>query len=146
MSDIEYTDAKSLRDVTVGDYVFVVYQRTEGQIRRNDPKLCYPAKIVKKGRKYYYIEGTAYYWEPELPFDPDTGESHHKTWKTRSNGYGFDVYLSPAHYHQSETEIEEFKRLKSRIHRNSYGELIDIDHDLVMAIHSILDTNESRKQ
>lgn len=123
---------KTLKDLKVGDEVFVVqqksrYQKTEARTSTET--------ISKVGRQYaYFMDGR---WEQK--FCRETGQSAHKEWNTRANGHGFDVYLNEEDYHRKQFEAEEFKRLEARLVR--FSNLRHLPPDAVEQIHNILDAN-----
>ena len=74
----------SLKDLKVGDSVFVVQQQT-----RSCKEWRTSTEVISKvGTKYAYWKSH----HREYPFHKDTGISAHKELNTRANGYGFDVY------------------------------------------------------
>lgn len=124
----------SLRDLKVGDEVFVVNQKR----RHGGDRGTTNAKIVRVGRKYAYIKPYGY---AELPFCRESGYSvHTDDSNARVNGFGFDVYRSQADYEAEELAAAEFLRLQSRICFPFYG-LKKLPPDIVGAIHAALDTH-----
>ena len=119
------------RDLKVGDLVFVVHQHRRFQDRKQKTETL---PIIKMGRKYGYIEK----YGREAPFCLETGHSSHQESNVRSNGYGFDVYLTEAEYHQEQHDLKERSRLQPRL-VNSWGRLHDFRPEVIAKIHAILD-------
>lgn len=125
---------KTLRDLKVGDSVFVVHQR--GRWDPAEYKTAV-ATVVKVGRLYAYIEQGVY--SDLSPFCRDTGSSVHPgDGNVRSNNRGFDVHLSQQGYHESGQRSAEMARLTRRIIARM-GDLIQLPPEVVTAIHKLLD-------
>lgn len=122
----------SLRDLKVGDEVFVVNQKR----RHGDVRSTTNAKIVRVGRKYAYIKP---YGHAELPFCRESGCSvHTDDSNARVNGFGFDVYRSQADYEAEELAAAEFLRLQARI-CSPFNGLRKLPPGIVFDIHAVLD-------
>lgn len=122
----------SLRDLKVGDEVFVVHQsRLSGRERRTGI-----GTIARVGRKYAYVNA---YSLRESPFCRDTGCSvHPPDTNARANQCGFDVYRNEAEYRAEVHAVKEYERLQTRICSRFHG-LKKLPPDVVGAIHAILD-------
>ena len=123
--------AKTLRDLKVGDTVFVVHQllRTKKEHRTEEKT------VIKVGRQYAYLAGGYY----DMQFSRETGASvHPKDCNARANGYGFDVYLSRCDWEKLVADTEAKQRLQKRLVR-CYGTLVDLSPEVVGRIHAILD-------
>ena len=125
----------TLRDVGVGDTVFVVEQNDRYRQREGKPRKTSSQVVSRVGRKYAYIgEGHL-----EKKFDRETGISwHHPDHNARSNGYGFDVYVNEQEYVKDQHDKSEAKRLQERM-CDRLGRLYKFTPAVVDAIHEILD-------
>jgi hypothetical protein len=122
---------KTIRDLKVGDTVFVVWQ-----CRRGQPEERTSTETIRKvGRKYAYIER----YRREEAFFRDTGESWDGDSRTRINGYGFDVYPCEADYRRKQFELAEKARLSSRL-TDRWGRLVDLHPSIVDKLNDILDS------
>lgn len=122
---------KTIRDLKVGDTVFVVHQRRRGDKEFRTAEM----QIVKVGNKYAYLQGT---WA-ELSFHRDSGISNHpKDCNARNNGYGFNVYLCREDWEREESHKAEKYRLEKRL-ISTWNRLRDLPPSVVSSIHSILD-------
>lgn len=130
--------ASTIRELKVGDRCYVAYQLSRyGRASEQKRKQQY-VTISKVGRKY------AYFGDMRRPsrFCRDTGQSvDERDSNERSNGLGFDVYLTKELYDQFQYQSDERKRLASRlgIAYNTQKSLEKLSHDAVIAIHTILD-------
>ena len=122
---------RTFADLKPGDSVFVVHQLRRGKSERK----TLAATVEKVGRKYIHIQDG---WFCEK-FCKLTGRSAHSDCRTRSNGYGFDVYLCEADYLQEQHQQNEAVRLKTRLITGSWKELRKFDPNVVDAIHKTLD-------
>lgn len=113
----------------VGDTVFIVPQK------RGPQSIAGLQKVIKIGRKYGYVQG----YHDSVPFRLDNGESHSDDYRTRSNGYGFDVYFSEADYLAKKEAREQFARLCNRLYANTWKDIIGMSPQAVMSMHAILD-------
>ena len=93
----------SLKDLQVGDKVFVVRQKG----RRAVEEQTSFEVITKIGRKYGYIKSGS--------FSLDNGQSVHNESYVRINGYGFDVFSTEAEYRQQELVKEKIRNLETRL-------------------------------
>lgn len=125
-----------LKNIKVGDTVFVVYQKT----RYSAPKEPTLEMVVRVGKKYGYIKR----YGQEAAFYIDSGVSHHKDSNARANGYGFDVYASEEDYIKERHEADEFRRLQDRLCADRRGPLMSLPADAVQKIHAILDSIKER--
>lgn len=124
--------AKTIRDLKVGDTVFVVRQRRRGEKEHRTEELT----VEKVGRQYAYLDGGYY----DVPFCRDTGQSvHKKDCNARSNGYGFDVYLCRGEWEKMFIEKDAKQRLQKRLVKPHWGGLVDLAPEVVDRIHAILD-------
>lgn len=119
-----------------GDLVFVVPQ----QRRYAAPVVPFTAPITKMGKKYGYIAR----FSNDLPFNLETGCSHHTDSNARSNGFGFDVYLDEAEYHNEIIKEQEHKRLADRLIKYP-NRLIDMSQECVQKMHQVLDEHKEGK-
>jgi hypothetical protein len=126
---------KTLRDLKVGDMVFVIQQ--VGRNQKESDRRRATHTISKVGRDYGYFTST---YNHEYKFSLDTGHSYHKEGNERANGFGFDVYLTESAYEQELFEKEEFKRLVKRL-RTTFGVIKTLPHEVVEGFHKILDTH-----
>jgi len=126
----------ALRDLKVGDEVFVVHQRSRNQKERRQES----GFVVRVGRKYAYIESKELHIAPVCR---DTGCSVHvpDNNNARINGYGFDVYRNEAEYQRERTESSELKRLQDRLCARPYG-IKALPPDVVADIHAVLDAHK----
>lgn len=121
---------KRLKDLKVGDTIFVVRQQT----RSCKEWRTSTETVSKVGRKYaYWKSGHA-----EYPFHKDTGVSAHKELNERANGYGFDVYTCEEEWRAELHAQSEFKRLGDRL-CDRWGRLKPLPHEVVKLIHDMLD-------
>ena len=121
----------NLRDIKAGDTVFVVHQNQ----RRKSERCTETVSVSRVGLKYGYV---AVGYHGECPFDRKTGESHHKEWYSRANGFGFDVYHNEQEYQREQRAIERHAELSKRlVGRN--GRLIDLSPEAVIRIDDVLD-------
>ena len=121
-----------LKHIKAGDTVFVVYQRS----RLAPPNESEYKEVVRVGRQYGYIKR----YSLELPFHLDSGVSHHKNSNDRSNGYGFDVYVSEEEYRKERHEADELARLKKRLTGSTFTTfMMELSPEAVQQIHAILD-------
>lgn len=127
---------KTLRDLKVGDTVFVVQQASRGKTLRR----CSTEVITKVGRKYGYFGG-GNTWEQA--FQLSTGASYHgiEGHCTRMNGYGFDVYLCEADYLKEQHDEAKADRLRVRL-VDRLGRLVKLTPEVVTKIHAVLDEAE----
>ncbi len=125
---------KTFRDLKVGDEVFVVDQMPRNQ----DGGRSRTQTVTKVGTKFAYVKRS---WGEE-PFCRKTGESHHKEWNTRANGYGFDVYLCEDDYRRKVFESSDRAKLKKRL-LVSYGEIVDLPPEVVAKLNSVLDEHDA---
>jgi hypothetical protein len=134
-SDREQPLVTTLLDAGVGDTVFVVKQNDRYRQREGLPRKASSEIVSRVGRKYAYIgEG-----HREEKFDRETGVSWHAPGtNARSNGYGFDVYVSEQAYNKEQSEKNEAKRLQNRL-CDRLGGLHAFSPSVVQAIHAILD-------
>ena len=118
---------KTLRDLKLGDSVFVVHQK-----RRYASEQKMEMKIITRvGRLYAYIDADQFF--------RDTGSSHHgPDSNARANGYGFDVYVSEDAYRQKQHEASEHERLQGRL-VDRFFRLNKLTPKVVAAIHGLLD-------
>lgn len=124
--------AKTIRDLKVGDTVFVVHQLRRGEKEHRAGEKT----VIKVGRQYAYLEGGYY----DMPFCRDTGESvHKKDSNARSNGDGFDVYLCRWDWEKLVIEKDAQQRLQKRLVKPHWGGLVDLAPEVVDRIHAILD-------
>ena len=116
-----------------GDSVFVVYQKQ----RHKSELRTETAVVTKVGRKYASIgEG----WN-EKKFDLETGASVHKPdSNARTNGFGFDVYMTEADYQAKVHVDSEFARLQERMLMRPMARLNKLSPEVVQKIHAILDS------
>lgn len=129
--------ANTIRELTVGDEVFLVHQKSRGQSEERTAML----PVVRVGVKYAYVD----LYGLETPFRRDTGESHHSESNVRSNGHGFDVYLCEADYRKRVAEIDGCVRLMKRLDCWNYR-IKNLSPKAVAAIHDILDAEEVRDE
>lgn len=132
--NVNMTTTKTIRDLKVGDTVFVVHQkkRTEKEHRTEE------RTVIKVGRQYAYLAGGYY----DMQFSRETGQSVHlKDCNARNNGYGFDVYLSRGDWEKLVADTDAKQRLQKRLVK-SYGTLVDLPPEVVGRIHAILDDAE----
>ena len=120
-----------MKDIKVGDSVFVVYQRRRHSTA--DPRTGIKT-VVRVGRKYAYIER----YHQEVPFSLQNGYSVHKDCNARNNRYGFDVYASEEEYRLKQHDAAEKDRLMKRI-VGPWGKLIELPPDAVNELNAILD-------
>jgi hypothetical protein len=123
----------NFKHLKAGDQVYLVEQAR----RSSTPHYT---EVVKVGRKYGYILGHG----REEPFDLLTGQSvHGNDSNTRFNGFGFDVWPSKEAHDAHITELEERKRLSTRIESLSHGKygprLAHASPELVADLHAVLD-------
>ena len=121
-----------MKNIKVGDTVFVVYQKT----RHGLPKEPTYEKVVRVGHKFGYIHR----YGQDAAFSLDDGVSQHKDTNARANGYGFDVYETEADYLKEKHEDDEFVRLQNRLIADSWRKLIDLPPGAVQQIHAVLDS------
>lgn len=125
----------SLKDIKVGDEVFVVNQNSRYRNRENLPPVTYSAFVTKVGRQYGYIG--------DKKFSLDTGYSQHPPdSNARVNGYGFDVYISQEAYEKKLWDRLNYDRLKDRLVSRGWTGLIELPPSAVEAIHAILDEHQ----
>lgn len=117
----------------VGDSIFVVQQK-----KRGDTEHQTSHEIVSKvGVKYAFFVDAK--WGTEYKFCKHTGQSaHSRDSNARSNGYGFDVYLSGDEWLAETHAHDEHRRLSDRI-CDRWGRLKPLPHEAVVAIHKIID-------
>ena len=127
----------NLNHIKAGDTVFVVYQQTRWQQKENNQRHTEYAKVLRKGRKYGYIEQHG----NDAPFHLDAGHSHHRDSNARANGYGFDVYPSEAAWLAEVHYQEEHARLNERLN-DRWGLRKDLCPSVITTIHQILDEAE----
>jgi hypothetical protein len=119
----------SIKDLKAGDTIFVVQQR-----RRGDKEDRTSTEVVTRvGTKYAYYEQ----YNREQPFHRTNGESAHKEWNERVNGFGFDVYLCEEEWRAKVHENEQYALLKKRLMGN-WG-LKPLPYEAVKRIHEVLD-------
>ena len=86
--------AKTFKDLKPGDEVYVVRQTS----RWSSPREPEYLPVTKIGRQYGYVQMSAYASEK---FCLASGVSVHiPNHNQRTNGYGFDVFLSKEHYEE----------------------------------------------
>ena len=127
----------NFKHIKAGDQVYLV-----GQARRSGTP--HYTKVIRVGKKYGYI---LKYKRQEpfdlLPFDLLTGQSVHNDSNTRVNGLGFDVWPNKEAYDAHTTDLEERKRLSTRIESLSHGKygprLAHASPELVADLHAVLD-------
>lgn len=125
------TTAKTIRDLKVGDTVFVVHQKKRSEKENRTEEKT----VIKVGRQYAYLAGGYY----DMQFSRETGHSVHvKDCNARANGYGFDVYLSRWDWEKLVIDTDAKQRLQKRLVK-SYGALVDLSPEVVGRIHAILD-------
>lgn len=101
------TKPKTIRELKVGDTIFVVQQRR----RCSGDERVSTEVITKVGRKYAYFD----FHRREMRFLRNSGESEHGTkWNLsiRANADGFDVYLCEEDYRRRQFAIAEKERLR----------------------------------
>lgn len=122
-------------NLKVGDKVFVVQQQTRYRRDRNIPPETSTETVAKVGRLYGYYESSG---RRLRPFHLSNGESAHKEYNERANGYGFDVYATEDEYKAKILADELFLELKIRLTSGYYG-IVPLPHEVVVEIHRILD-------
>lgn len=124
-----------LKDLKVGDKVFVVWQRDRYQQRNNTPHKTAVELITMVGRKYAYIKQGSF----DTPFDKSTGVSQHDpNQNARQNGFGFDVYHTESDWMKEQHEYHEYKRLKLRLNVSDMH-FIKLKPETVEQLHKVLD-------
>lgn len=124
-----------LRDLGVGDTIFVANQNSRWEKRQDLPRETSTQTITRVGRKYAYFQDG----REEKKFDRKTGVSWHSPdSNARANGYGFDVYLDEQTYAKTLHEQAEAKRLQTRL-VGSFGQIYELSPSAVQRIHQILD-------
>jgi len=124
------TKPKTLKDLKVGDDVFVVYPASRYREEATSSEV-----VTRVGRKFAYIDSR----RDQLPFCRETGRSHHKCCTVRANGGGFDVWLSERDYRKHVFNFEEKRRLNKRL-VGSFGQLVDLAPEIVDKFNDILDS------
>lgn len=124
----------TLRDLKVGDEVFVVHQLRSGMLERKTAT----HKIIRVDRKYAELDSNLH----GEKFCRDSGRSVHKPdHNQRINGFGFDVYRNEAEYRAEVHAANEYQRLQSRI-CSRFHRLKNLPPDVVGDIHAVLDKHE----
>lgn len=133
-NSIDSVKKRTLRDLKVGDTVFVVYQSRRGD--KGERRTTHEV-ITKVGRKYGYFGSDRF----ERPFCLCTGKSHHSTdCNARANAFGFDVYRHEVDYTKEQRDASELKRLRSRLFDEyQRSGLVALSPDVVEKIHAVLD-------
>ena len=124
-----------LRDVKVGDVVYVVAQSNSASFEWS---------VARVGRKYGYLKLNK--WS-EDPFDLSTGYSHHDpNHNVRVHKRGFDVYRSKEEYEKFAAKKASELRLCRRLApRHSYAvETSNMPSELVAELHEVLDKHNFR--
>lgn len=134
MRKLSMNEQKTLRNLKVGDTVFVVQQERRGQEPVTSREV-----IARVGRKYAYFARYC----GEVPFCRETGKSHHPgECNARANGLGFDVYQREEDYRREQHETSEHKRLADRI-TDRWHQLVKFAPEVVAKIHAVLDEAEN---
>jgi len=123
-----------LRDVTVGQSVFIVPQKS----RHAKQEQGFAAVVTKIGRKYATATATDGKWKREYEFNREFGSSKEKPdSNVRVNGFGFDVYHDVAEVVEQERQRQVRALLPARL-VNRWGSLKDIPFECVEKIHALL--------
>lgn len=124
---------ETLADLKPGDEVFVVYQQRRHSTSQQRTEKCV---IARMGRQYGYLDIGR---NNEAKFHLESGESWHKEWNCRANGFGFDVYLREEDWLESTRQTKERKRLKERL-VDRFGWILErIPPAAIDKIHKVLD-------
>ena len=102
---------KTFKDLKPGDEVYVVRQRS----RWSSPSEPEYRPVTKIGRQYGYVQMSAYASEK---FCLTSGASVHiPNHNQRTNGYGFDVFLSKEHYEEWRYAEETVNKCRTRMYK-----------------------------
>jgi hypothetical protein len=115
IGEIAMSDQKQLKNLKVGDEVFVVPQIDSHRRCRGEERQGSHLPVVKVGRQYGYIR--RHY--KEEPFCLKNGHSHHPdgSGNQRANGWGFDVFVNELDWIRFKEDSEQRKLLGSKFNR-----------------------------